>query len=188
MPTINQVLRDFIGQALSEDEFNLLCDDHYQEVKLSFSDNYPYIRKISILVSFCDRHGKIDDLKTHLSELNAAKFEEFREQLEQAEKHGFSPLRSDQSSSLNQQFESLMQMGSQPATAIKTEPSNQDHPLARDKTEIRRWFNSLPPDDQIFVVTAALFTGLERQDFMDVYHEALKARGLNKAKAVQSRA
>ena len=48
------------------------------------------------------------------------------------------------------------------------------HPLAGDPQEIRQWFlNKLNHDEQVFVVTAALFSGLERQELMAVYQDVL---------------
>jgi hypothetical protein len=103
----------------------------------------------------------------------------FVEKIQRAENQVASILKSAEP------VESLPQSALSESAALESSA----HPLGGSPTEVKKWFLAvLKPEEQTFVMTAALFHGLERRELMDVYEEVLGYLKVNMAETDKSEA
>ena len=76
------VVRELIAEALSDDELNDLCHDHYPEVYRQYSSGMTGRRKIGLLIEHCARRRCLSQLAERVGEVNGAKYEEFAPRLQ----------------------------------------------------------------------------------------------------------
>ena len=148
-----RAIRELILEAFSEDEFSLLCNDHFKPLATNeLAKSMTQLEKVSRLVAYCERQEKIRFLLDTVKKQNPGKFAKYEAQVEIGEGLGTEPV-----------LPSGVRLSSaQTATAA--------HPLRGEAAEVRRWFaDELGADEQIFAITAALFSGLERRELMDLY-------------------
>lgn len=148
-------IRKLILEALSEEEFKIFCGDHFEKVDKEFSSGTSYQLKVFILVEHCKRYKLLSTLLEKLKERNAAKYAEYAEQVEVLDAWSKATPQPDDTSII-----------------VQPTPQNTTHPLTQDLPAIKTWFLSiLRPEEQVFVLTAALFSGLTRAELMGLYQE-----------------
>ena len=173
------VLRKLIIEAFDDEELTIFCHDHFSEVTEGFGAGMSRSAKALQLVTYCDRREQLGILVERIETERPEKYKTYKAQLESGEEApsalGLEEIRAGAS-----EYAEVLQPVS------RAEPRRErvsmeggtdqeaDHPLAGSSQEVKRWFlDKLTPEEQAFVVTAALFSGLERQELMDLYRGAL---------------
>jgi hypothetical protein len=164
-------VRALIADAFDDEELTLFCYDHFREVTDRFSSGMGKSTKLFHLIEYCNRHESLGLLLEKVKATRPGKYEKYEAflvpALEQIRagthtyEDAFEPVDVEEAS----------------RKRILMEPySIQEsvHPLAGSRQAVKRWFlTELDLEEQIFVVTAALFNGLERPDLMEIYDNAL---------------
>ncbi len=70
-------IRKFIEDALSEDEFQRFCFDHFREVRNKFTAGQTYGARVIDLVDYASRYGHIEKLLEKIKEINPYQFERY---------------------------------------------------------------------------------------------------------------
>lgn len=171
-------IREFIAESFSDQELNTFCQTHFGEVILDFGSRMGRRDKADMLVGYCDRRGVIDSLLEKLETERPNKYGKLKDRLEREEQEDSSRLEEVRTGA--NEYEEIL--GRKDRTRIL--PSQEqaesalaqgsDHPLTGELPEVKHWFlEKLEPDQQVFIVAAALFNGLERKDLMDIYQDML---------------
>jgi hypothetical protein len=174
-----RAIRKLILEAYDEQELTVFCHDYFHEVIEYFGTGTGKSEKAFQLVTYCDRREQLRVLVDRIKAERPEKYEKYRARLE-SEEEAPSVLEEIQAetSEYADVLEPMGQIESRRkcATAATESTQESDHPLAGSPQEIKRWFLAdLSSDEQIFVVTAALFSGLERQELMAIYGDVLRA-------------
>lgn len=175
MPYNVVFIQEFIATHFSDDELHTFCQMHFQEVVPDFAPEMSIRKKAQLLVGYCKRRREIETLLQRLEAERPKPYEEHKAKLEQG--HA--------GSSLNEKFlagageyEEMLATAETPQLlhnpSLEGPPPATDHPLTRNAEEVKKWFlKELTVDEQVFVVTAALFPMLERGELMEIYREML---------------
>jgi hypothetical protein len=170
-------IRELVEKSFNDDELTELCVDYFDEVTDSFGSGMTKKKKVIELVTYFKRRGELDELLEKVKAKRPTQYEKYETQLKSSEDSS-SVLQNIQEevSEYEEVFGSMDVEESPRRRVTKAADSAQDtaHPLAGDLPEIKQWFlNELNHDEQVFVITAALFNGLERQELMGVYQNVL---------------
>lgn len=57
-----QTIRQLLNESLDDEQITNLCYDYFRPVYDKFTDNMQRSRKIHLLIDYCTRHGKTDQL------------------------------------------------------------------------------------------------------------------------------
>ena len=167
-------IRSFILAAFSEEELVIFCRDHFSVVNDQFSQGMSLMTKADTLITYCDRRGIVHSLVEKLKAERPGKHQENPKLLEVDEAPD-SPL--DQLRAGESEIAEVLKPNEPVTSERSSEPKIEDvqsssHPLAQDLSSVKEWFlNQLQPDEQVFMVTAALFRGLEREELMGIYKD-----------------
>jgi hypothetical protein len=155
-----KVIRTLILEAFSDEELTIFCKDHFEEVKNEFGSGMSILGKAIRLIEFCERREQLDLLLKNIEATRPEKYQKYREQLEQG-------------AQLLEVFKVASTSEPPRYTSTETQTAQQiSHPLMGDVPAIKQWFlQKLAPDEQIFVATAALFSGLDRQELLEIYRQ-----------------
>jgi len=171
------VMRKLILEAFDEEELTLFCHEYFGEVIERFGSGMGKSAKVLQLVTYCDRREELDTLLEKIRAERPKKYEKYLAQLESGE--GAPSVVEEIRAGANEyaeMFESMSTAESHRRRVRAEADSAQGttHPLAGSQQEVKRWFlMELEPDEQIFVITAALFSGLERQELMGIYKDVV---------------
>lgn len=171
-------IRAFLLKWYVEVELTELCEKHFEEVIPHFSESWSLVRKAGYLVRWLDRRGsgQINKLVAVLKEERSERFSEWKEKLTSVDSSSPYEQISDEARDLGDLF-AAREAESPPRPEPKPEPVGSDapHPLAGSLNEVRSWFvEELSNDEKVFVVTAALFNGLEQQELLSLYEDVSK--------------
>ena len=70
--------RKFLENAITDAELNSLCMDYFEEVYNRFTDGMNKLGKINLLLDFCKRRLKLDELMEAMKNTNDEQFEQFK--------------------------------------------------------------------------------------------------------------
>lgn len=70
-------VRELLTQALTQDEFDALCFDHFRAVADSFSDSMSRSQRTQKLLEYCDKHVEIEKLLDLVRKKNPTRYAEF---------------------------------------------------------------------------------------------------------------
>ena len=171
-----QAIRELVLDALSEDEFILLCDDHFPEVHARWSSTTSWQMKVREMVTYCGRQERLDELLKQVEAKNPKKYEKYRKELQKAPQSSLLDEVRAKASEFEEELESSVHVEpAQRRASAKTGPARDvPHPLDGDLPEIKQWFlEKRDPEEQVLLVAATLFSGLERQELLGIYHEML---------------
>ncbi len=70
-------IRTLVTEALSDEELNILCYDHFHPVYEQFSATQSRVNKIQILVEYCDRQMAFPKLLEEINKYNPARYKQF---------------------------------------------------------------------------------------------------------------
>lgn len=166
-------IRKLIIEAFDDDDLTIFCHDHFSEVAERFSAGMRKDVKALQLVTYCYRHEQVGLLIDKIKAENSEKYEKYKTLLESGEEAPsiLEEIRAE-TSEIAEAFEPMSRAESH-RRRVSTETGvaeKTDHPLAGSSQEVKRWFvEKLDPEEQVFVVTAALFSGLKRQELMGLY-------------------
>lgn len=171
------VVRQLLMAAFSDEDLTVFCADYFQDVYEQFGSESSKRAKALKLVDYCHRRGEIPTLLDKIKDENPHQYQEYKPRLEISEsRQSVMDVENlqDQADELESIFDlndagELTQEG---APSVPESAQATNHPLLGGPQEIKRWFlEQLSHDEQVFVATAALFSGLERQDLMAIYHD-----------------
>jgi hypothetical protein len=74
-------VRDLLTAAFSDEEFTILCFDHFRPVYMQFSTGMSMPQKIQRLIEYCERKLLFDRLLAAVRERNQVQFDRFEAQL-----------------------------------------------------------------------------------------------------------
>ncbi|MGC1377744.1 MAG: hypothetical protein WA821_16045 [Anaerolineales bacterium] len=163
--------QQFIVETFSETELLILCDsdDALQKVKAEFSESMPLGEKVRRLIGFCKRRRLTGILWVKVKEERKEQWAAYQ----MPDKEPDSPVGQMRENlreveGIFREIKSIENMDSQ---AVSPEgPVDKTHPLAQGDAEVKKWFaEELNTDEQVFLLTAALFSGLEKHEFMQIY-------------------
>jgi serine/threonine protein kinase len=77
-------IRNLLKAALSDQEFDILCFDHFKPVYLTFADDMGLDKKIQNLLDYCDRQEQITDLLSRIKEQNPNQYRRFEAAVEES--------------------------------------------------------------------------------------------------------
>lgn len=77
------LLRKMITKMLSEDEFDIFCQDYFKEVCIQLGSNQGYMRRAATLVNYCDRRNLLPELARQLQVVNPQVYLEYHSQLQE---------------------------------------------------------------------------------------------------------
>ena len=164
-------LQQFIVETFSETELLVLCesDEQLDKVKAEFSDTMGLGEKVRRLIGFCKRH--------RLSGILWVKVKEERKEqwvaYQMPDKEPDSPVgqmreNTKEVEGIFREIKAIENMDSQSISPAG--PVDKTHPLAQGDTEVKKWFaEELSTDEQILLLTATLFSGLEKHEFAQIY-------------------
>lgn len=166
-------VRKLLIEAFDDGELTIFCHDHFREVVEHFGEGMSKSDKAFQLVTYCDRREQLEALMDRIKDERPGKFEKYEAQLASGEDAPsvLDEIRAE-ASEYAEMFEPVSRVESsrkrtQTESGVTPETV---HPLASSPREVKRWFmQELKSDEQVFVVTAALFSGLERQELMGIY-------------------
>ncbi len=177
----NRIVRKILINSYSKDELVTLATDITGNAEGVFSDGGTIETKARELVEWCSRRKKIQFL---IDQIKKDRLETYKDYEQQLEEKSESPLESVRSAG-----EGIKEIyGELKSTEIRKENASTEdasthrrrHPLAGRQSSIHSWFEKLKPDEQVFVVSAALFSELQRDELMYLYMNMLKALGVSK--------
>jgi hypothetical protein len=170
-------IRKLILEAYDDQELTVFCHDYFREVIERFGAGMSKSDKAFQLVTYCDRRGQLEALVDRIKAERPEKYSKYQAQLESGEE---APSMLEEIRAEASEYAEVFESASRAESHRKRFPTKTDltqetdHPLTGSPQEIKRWFlEELGPDEQTFVVTAALFSGLERQELMDLYSGVL---------------
>jgi len=76
-------IRDLLAAAMSDEELTLLCFDHFRNVYESFTTGMSKPQRIQILLDYCERRARVDELLAVVRMERPYQYERFQHQLEQ---------------------------------------------------------------------------------------------------------
>jgi hypothetical protein len=171
-------IRKLILEAYDEQELTVFCHDYFREVVERFGTGMSKSEKAFRLVAYCDRREQLRVLLARIEAERPEKYENYRKRLEGGEQ---APSVLEEIQAETSEYADVLEpMGHtesrrKRAAAATESTQESDHPLAGNPQEVKRWFlEDLSSDEQIFIVTAALFSGLERQELMAIYGDVLR--------------
>jgi hypothetical protein len=186
-------IRELILESFDDEELLTFCQDHFGEAVNQFSSATSKEAKARELIGWCERREKMQDLIDKLKTERPAKYQKYAAELEGKETATSSIVEKIQQA--ENQVANILKSAEpveplpQPAPSESARLESSAHPLGGSLAEIKSWFLTvLSPEEQTFVVTAALFHGLERRELMDVYEEVLGYLKASKAEAAESEA
>ncbi len=74
-------IRKLIIEAFDDEELVMFCDDHFAEVTERFGDGMGKSKKAHLLVTYCDRHEKLESLVGLLRVERPEKYAKYQAQL-----------------------------------------------------------------------------------------------------------
>lgn len=164
-------LYKFILETYSETELLVLCesDDKLKEVKAEFSDSLSLGEKTRRLIDFCGRRGLSEALRHKIKDERKEQWENYK----MPEKDPDSNIGRMQENKREVEgiFKELKAIETMDIQEKESEASSDTtHPLTQDEFELKKWFSeNLDTDEQVFFLTSALFSGLEKHEFMKLY-------------------
>jgi hypothetical protein len=172
----SKAIRELILEAYGDQELTVFCYDYFREVIERFGSGMSKSEKAFQLVAYCERREQLGILLDKVKAERPEKYEKYRARLEGGEE---APSVLEEIQAETSEYADVLEpMGQESrrkrvATATQSTPGS-DHPLAGGPQGVKRWFlEDLSSDEQIFVVTAALFSGLERRELMSLYQDVL---------------
>ncbi len=166
-------IRELIIEAFDDDELTIFCHDHFRAFADSVSSDTGRKKKAFLLVEYCGRCEKLQVLADRIKAEKHEKYEKYEPQITSSDSAPASRLEEFQAgtSGYGDMFESTSSALSVQHAPAESPPEQENtHPLAGGPQEVKRWFvTDLKPEEQVFVVAAALFSGLERRELMEVY-------------------
>jgi hypothetical protein len=163
--------QQFIVETFSESELLILCesDEQLQKVKAEFSDSMGLGEKVRRLIGFCKRH--------RLSSILWVKVKEERKEqwvvYQMPDKEPDSPVGQmrENSKEVEGIFREIKAIENMDTQAVSPNMSlDKTHPLTQGDAEVKKWFaEELNTDEQVFLLAATLFSGLEKHEFMQIY-------------------
>jgi len=119
------------------------------------------------LVGWCGRHSKLEHLVVLVREKNSEVYKKHEEELKKSD-GDMEGIRAD-FETIKEAVEQSRVADAAPQQVESARVGAAEHPLARGQAEVRRWFlDELSFAEQAFVISAALFNGLQRHDLMDI--------------------
>ena len=177
---ITITLYDFIIKTFDEDELLRLCDsnDELKKVHAKFSQSMSLGVKVSTLIKFCERRGLSEVLREKVKEERETLWENHQVQAD-APTSNVGRMR-ETKKEVNDVFKEIKTFETMDAQIEDSEDSRDTtHPLSRGESELKKWFaETLNTDEQVFFLTSALFSGLEKHEFLKLYdgiNEGLQA-------------
>ena len=171
-------IREFIRDYFNEEDLDTLCFDYFHEVTERFGTGMSKNTKIMQLVTYFDHRGKLDELLEKIKGERPEQYEEYKAQL--GSKDGSDVLELDEVRAQASGLEEMLGPMDAEDLTLRHESVTPDssggatHLLAGTLQEIKQWFlNEIGYEEQIFVITAAMFSGLERQELMTIYKDVL---------------
>ncbi len=167
-------IRELIIEAFDDDDLIIFCHDHFRAFADSVASDTGRKKKAFLLVEYCRRCEKLQFLADKIKAEKHEKYEKYEPQITSSDSAPASRLEEFQAgtSGYGDMFESASSALSVQHAPAESPPEQENtHPLAcGSPQEVKRWFvTDLKPEEQIFVVAAALFSGLERRELMEVY-------------------
>ena len=162
----------FIIKTYDETDLLLLCDSHdnFKDAKAEFSQEMSIKEKARRLIDYCEKHGFFDDLWNKVKEERPIPWKEYKMPLEKPTSSvGRMRENLKEAGNVYKELKSIEKMDTQVEPMDGT-TSNKTHPLAQDVVELKKWFaESLDTDEQVLFLTAALFSGIEKHEFLSLY-------------------
>ena len=174
-----QVLRRLLVQAYSRDELKILAGDISGNDELVLSDKGTIEIWAFELISWCGRQNKIIIL---IDSIKKGRPEIYKEYEAKMEKKTESPL--DEIQREGKEIEAALgalKAGGTKQKAVSSgpgKPRQSKHPLIGRQSSIHVWFSKLDTEQQVFVTSAALFSGLQRDELMSLYSDLLTVLGV----------
>jgi len=172
-----RAVRRLIAEGFSDGELTTFCHDYFGEVIEYFGSGMSKNDKVLQLVTYCDRREELESLLEKVQAERPKKYEKYEAQLEGGEDAPsiLEEIRAE-ASEYAEVFGPVgrAELHRERVSTERDVAQETGHPLAGDPQEIKTWFlKELDPEEQVFVVTAALFSGLERQELIDLYSGVL---------------
>lgn len=76
-----EAIRELLLKAFDDEEFTVLCYDHFRPAYEEFSGGQSRSTKIHILIEYCERHFLLEELLNAVREKNPSQFEQLRPRL-----------------------------------------------------------------------------------------------------------
>lgn len=170
-----KTIRQLIVEAFDDTGLTTFCHDYFHEVRDQFSDTMGKDVKAMHLVDYCDRHERMTFLFDCVKQENPDKFAKYEKLLTSAEIDTKTDLDKvkRQTNELAEVLHTARTLDETSRRSQTQEAVKNAHPLAGSPAEVRQWFlNDLTETQQVFVLTAALFSGLERGELMELFEAA----------------
>lgn len=152
-------------KTYNESELLEFCDsrEKFKDVKADFSNNMPLRDKVRRLIEYCDRHSFSQDLWDEVKKARPESWEEYEMPNEKPTSDA------EHAQGVISGMMSSARQGYSQAESVKTHHDT-THPLLKDEKVLKKWFSeNLDPDEQIFFLTAVLFSGVEKHEFLSLY-------------------
>jgi hypothetical protein len=168
-----KIIRLILVEKFSFDDMYILATDLCGNHELVFSKDAKLELAANDLVQWSRRHSQINKLVELIRERRPAIFEEYKAKLEQPDNSHEGILEDIQasSSSIKETFDQIRVAGNV-SKSQETENISAclaDHPLSRDQAAVKLWFrDELSIDEQAFVISVALFSGLQRYELFKI--------------------
>ena len=164
-------LYDFIIKTFDEDELLRLCDsnDEIKKVHAKFSKSMSLGVKIGTLIKFCERRGLSEVLREKVKEEREVLWESH--QVQEDEPTSNAGRMREAKKEVTDIFKEIKTIETMDAQIEDSEDArNTTHPLSLGESELTKWFaETLNTNEQVFFLTSALFSGLEKHEFLQLY-------------------
>jgi hypothetical protein len=166
-----RIFRIILVEGFSIDEMKLLAADVCGDHELIIGEKAAKEKHALDLLAWCRRNSKLDQLAGFVQDRNPTVYQKHQTELTTPDANNEGVLADMQTSSgdIKQAFDRLRgdETASKPSEPVVT--GEAEHPLSKSQEAVRRWFlDELSVTEQAFVVSAALFNGLQRHDLMEI--------------------
>jgi hypothetical protein len=175
-----QVLRKVLVEAYNRDELRILATDISGNDEIVFSANGTIETWAGELISWCGRRNKslilIDSIKKGRPEV----YKEYESKLEKKTGSQWDEIQTE-TKDIEEAVGALRTRGTK-QRAVSGEagkPHKSKHPLAGSKSTVHAWFRKLDTEQQVFVTSAALFSGLQRDELISLYRDLQTVLGVS---------
>lgn len=164
-----KVFRIILIEGYSLDDIHTLAADLCGNPDLILCKESALEKTALDLVMWCSRNSKLPNLASLLREQRPALFEKHKADLEKPDDGVIANMQAA-SSNLHEMIDKMR--GAEKAaetSAIEDTTGSTGHPLAKELPAVRHWFKEeLTVAQQAFVISAALFSGLQQSDLMSI--------------------
>ncbi|QTA78724.1 NACHT NTPase domain-containing protein [Desulfonema limicola] len=81
MPYDTAIIRKLIGDSFTSDEFEVFCQDYFNEVYKNFTTGERQIKRITSLIAYADKDDQFDYLLQKLKEVNPYQYKNYESKL-----------------------------------------------------------------------------------------------------------